>query len=144
MENIVDIYMPDFKFWSPSVSQELAQAVDYPQVAREALKEMHRQVGDLWIDQEGIAQKGLLIRHLVMPNELAGTKEIMEFIAQELSPQSYVNVMDQYRPCGQAPEDQRINRRLHSEEYRQALNWAVEAGLLRLDQRRPRYRARWY
>lgn len=143
LENIVDIYMPDFKFWSPSVSQELAQAVDYPQVAREALKEMHRQVGDLRIDQEGIAQKGLLIRHLVMPNELAGTKEIMEFIAREVSPQSYVNVMDQYRPCGQAPGDQRLNRRLHSEEYRQSLNWAVEAGLLRLDQPKIRSIARW-
>jgi putative pyruvate formate lyase activating enzyme len=144
LENIVDMYMPDIKFGDPSVSQELAQAPDYPLVAKKALKEMHRQVGDLVINQEGIAQKGLLIRHLVMPNELAGTKEIMEFIAQELSPQTYVNIMDQYRPCGQAPGDHRINRKLHSEEYQQALNWAVEAGLLRLDQPRIRRISRWY
>jgi putative pyruvate formate lyase activating enzyme len=144
LENIVDMYMPDIKFWDPSVSQELAQAGDYPQVAKKALQEMHRQVGNLVINPEGIAQKGLLIRHLVMPNELAGTKEIMGFIAQELSPHSYVNIMDQYRPCGQAPRDVRINRKLHSEEYHQALNWAVEAGLLRLDQPRIRRIARWY
>jgi putative pyruvate formate lyase activating enzyme len=136
LENIVDIYMPDFKFWESAVSQELALASDYPQSAQKAIKEMHRQVGDLWMDQNGIAQRGLLIRHLVMPDELAGTKEILAFIARELSPHTYVNVMDQYRPCGQAPVHPRINRRLHFAEYRQALDWADQAGLLRLDQRR--------
>lgn len=143
LENIVDIYMPDFKFWDPSVSRELVQADDYPQVAQKAIREMHRQVGDLLIDQEGIARKGLLLRHLVMPDESAGSKEIMEFIAREISPQTYVNVMDQYRPCGQASAHHRINRRVHSEEYVQALQWAREAGLSRLDQRRTHRIIRW-
>jgi putative pyruvate formate lyase activating enzyme len=143
LENIVDIYMPDFKFWDPSVSQELAEAGNYPQSARKAITEMHRQVGDLWMDQWGIAQKGLLIRHLVMPNGLAGTKEIMDFIAKEVSPLTYVNVMDQYRPCGHAPGHPGIERRLRSEEYRQALDWTVQAGLLRIDQRKIRSTMRW-
>jgi putative pyruvate formate lyase activating enzyme len=143
LENVVDIYMPDFKFWNSSVSQELAKASDYPQIAQKAIKEMHRQVGELSFDQLGVARKGLLIRHLVMPDELAGTKEIMGFIAKDVSPLTYVNVMDQYRPCGQAPGHLRIDRRLHSEEYRQALGWAVEAGLSRLDQRRFHSILRW-
>ena len=143
LEQIVDIYMPDFKFWDPDVSAELSMAPDYPLKAQEAVREMHRQVGDLWIDSGGIAQRGLLIRHLVMPQGLAGTKEIMDFIAQEISPLTYVNVMDQYRPCGQAPGDPRINRRLYPEEYRQAQIWAEEAGLQRLDQPRGRSLLRW-
>lgn len=142
LENIVDIYMPDFKFWDPALSQELAQAVDYPRVAQRAVREMHRQVGDLRMDHRGIAQKGLLIRHLVMPDDLAGTKEIMDFIAREISPRTYVNIMDQYRPCGQAAGHKHLNRRIHSEEYRQALNWAIEAGLHRLDQRHLRIKKR--
>lgn len=138
LENIVDIYMPDFKFWNPSVCQEFVQAGDYPEIAREAVKEMHRQVGDLRIDQRGIAQKGLLLRHLVMPNRLAGTDEIMDFISREISPQTYVNIMDQYRPCGQAPSHPKINRRVYDQEFEQTLQGAAQAGLRRLDQRRIR------
>jgi putative pyruvate formate lyase activating enzyme len=140
LEKVVDIYMPDFKFWNPAVSEELVQAVDYPKIARETVKEMQRQVGDLVIDHRGVAQKGLLIRHLVMPDGLADTKEIMEFISREISPNAYVNIMDQYRPCGQAPGRRGINRRIYPEEYEQALNWADEVGLKRLDQRRMRRR----
>ena len=143
LDHIVDIYMPDFKFWDSAIAAELAVAPDYPSTARRALKEMHRQVGELILNRQGIAERGLLIRHLVMPNEVAGTKEIMEFIAQELSPQTYVNVMNQYRPCGQAPGHPLINRRLYPEEYRQALDWAEQAGLLRLDQRRSPSFLRW-
>ncbi|OGP50469.1 MAG: radical SAM protein [Deltaproteobacteria bacterium RBG_13_43_22] len=140
LENIVDIFMPDFKFWDQQVSQDLTQAPDYPQVARKAVKEMYRQVKDLILDNRGIAQKGLLVRHLVMPNNLAGTEEIMKFLARNISPNTYVNIMDQYRPCGQAMEHQQINRQVLSEEWEQALKWAVEAGLSRLDQRRRRRR----
>jgi putative pyruvate formate lyase activating enzyme len=138
LENVVDIYMPDFKFWDSAVSQELAQAGDYPEIARSAVKEMHRQVGDLVIDQRGIARKGLLVRHLVMPNGLAETKEIMNFISKKISPQTYVNIMDQYHPCGESPRHPGINRRIYAEEYAQARQGAVEAGLCRLDQHRTR------
>jgi putative pyruvate formate lyase activating enzyme len=140
LSGLVDIYMPDFKFWDEETARKLCGASDYPAAARMALKEMHRQVGDLVIDSDGVAGRGLLIRHLVMPGEVAGTQAIMEFIAREISPTSYVNLMDQYRPCGQAPSYPRINRTLTREEYKQARKWAVEAGLTRLDQDRPRPR----
>jgi putative pyruvate formate lyase activating enzyme len=143
LERVVDIYMPDFKFWDPNIAQELAQAPDYPEMARRALKEMHRQGGDLLIDSEGLARKGLLLRHLVMPNHRAGTREIMTFVGGEISPLTYVNIMDQYRPCGQAASLPSINRRIFNEEYMQALNWAVDSGLHRLDQRRNRKTIRW-
>jgi putative pyruvate formate lyase activating enzyme len=96
---------------------------------------MHRQVGDLAMDERGIAYRGLLVRHMVMPNRVAGTEEIMEFLAREISPETYVNVMDQYRPCGSACGDELINRRLHSKEYRDAVNAANKAGIERLDER---------
>ena len=134
LENVVDIFMPDFKFWDQQVGQELAQAPDYPQVARTAIKEMHRQVGDLVWDDQGIAQKGLLVRHLVMPNDTAGTKAIMKFLAREISPRTFVNIMDQYRPYGEAMGHPQINRRVLPGEVAQALEWAVEAGLYRIDQ----------
>jgi len=135
LEGIFDIYMPDFKFWDPKWAERYCHAPDYPEKARTAIKEMHRQVGDLVIDDRGIAQRGLLIRHLVMPNNIAGTKEIMQFIATELSPNTYVNVMDQYRPCGMAYEDEFINRRLTGQEFRSATQAAKKAGLTRLDPR---------
>ena len=102
LDGVVDIYMPDFKFWDPQVAGDLCQAEDYPEIARQAVKEMHRQVGDLVVDEHGVARRGLLVRHLVLPDDLAGTREIMEFLAREISPRTYVNVMGQYRPCGRA------------------------------------------
>ena len=135
LEGIFDIYMPDFKFWDPKWSERYCKAPDYPKKARLAIKEMHRQVGDLVVDEHGIAQRGLLVRHLVMPNGVANTKEIMEFIAKEISTNTYVNVMDQYRPCGKAFDDQFINRRLTGSEFRAAREAAAEAGLTRLDPR---------
>ena len=104
-------------------------------MASAALREMHRQVGDLTVDEWGIAQRGLLVRHLVMPNQVAGTEEIMTFLAREISPNTYVNVMDQYRPCGSAHRDEAINRRLNAKEYRDAVNAAIKAGIQRLDER---------
>jgi putative pyruvate formate lyase activating enzyme len=104
-------------------------------VAIAALREMHRQVGDLVLDDRGIAYRGLLVRHLVMPNQVAGTTAIMDFLAKEISPNTYVNVMDQYRPCGPGGRDEFINRRLRSEEYREAVRAAQKAGIERLDER---------
>lgn len=94
LRGIVDIYMPDFKFWDSGWAERYCNAPDYREKAVSALKEMHKQVGDLEIDENGIAQRGLLARHLVMPREIAGTKEVMEFISREISPNTYVNVMD--------------------------------------------------
>jgi len=135
LNGIVDIYMPDFKFWSSEASRELCDAPDYPERARLALKEMHRQVGDLLLDERGVAQRGLLVRHLVMPNDLAGTSGVVGFIAGEISPRTYVNIMDQYHPCGGAFRNTGINRRTSPEEFRDALDMARRAGLVRLDDR---------
>jgi putative pyruvate formate lyase activating enzyme len=135
LDGVFDIYMPDFKFWDNRWAQRYCEAPDYREVAMAALREMHRQVGDLSVDERGIAYRGLLVRHLVMPNRVSGTEEIMEFLAKEISPNTYVNVMDQYRPCGSAHQDEFINRRLHSKEYRDALDAAKKAGIQRLDER---------
>jgi putative pyruvate formate lyase activating enzyme len=136
LEGVFDIYMPDFKFWDPEIAESACQSRDYPEIARCALQEMHRQVGDLTLDENGIAQKGLLIRHLVLPGGLAGTREIMRFIAQEISAHSYVNIMSQYRPCGRASEVNGLNAFLEPAEFQTALQQAREEGITRLDQRR--------
>lgn len=135
LRGIVDIYMPDFKFWDERWAKRYCNAPDYREIAVSALKEMHAQVGDLVLDNHGIAERGLLVRHLVMPHGVSGTKEVMEFLAKEISPYTYVNVMDQYRPCGTAYQDEYINRRISGKEYSEALTWAHDAGLKRLDQR---------
>ena len=135
LEGIVDIYMPDFKFWSKALGKRYAKAPDYSEVAQEAILEMHRQVGDLVLDDEGLAVKGLLVRHLVMPGCLEETREILRFLAQEISVDTYVNVMDQYRPCGEAKQCPPIDRRLTNDEYQAALKMAKNAGLHRLDER---------
>ena len=133
LDGVIDIYMPDFKFWHPEVAESACQAADYPEMARRALVEMHRQVGDLQVDEQGIAQRGMLIRHLVLPDGLAGTRDIMKFIVQRLSPDSYVNIMSQYRPCGRAAEVKGLNSSLKAEDYRLAVQAAKEAGITRLD-----------
>jgi putative pyruvate formate lyase activating enzyme len=135
LDGIIDIYMPDFKFWDEKVATALCNAPDYPEVGRQALKEMHRQVGDLVLDDHGVAYRGLLVRHLVLPDGLAGTKEIMQFLAQEISPGTYVNVMGQYRPCGQAYQHPSLAKFLSGHEHREAQQLARNAGLTRLDQR---------
>ncbi len=139
LDGVFDIYMPDFKFWDNRWAERYCQAPDYREVAAAAVKEMHRQVGDLIIDEEGIAERGLLVRHLVMPHRIAGTQEIAAFLAKEISPNIYINIMDQYRPCGEGLEDAHIDRRLSSGEYREAVTVARRAGLSRLD---PRERVR--
>ena len=135
LDGVVDIYMPDFKFWDPGVAADLCQAENYPEMARRALKEMHRQVGDLVVADTGLAVRGLLVRHLVLPGGLAGTREIMEFLAREISPGTYVNVMGQYRPCGRAVAHLLLRQPLSAGEYAEAQRLAREAGLTRLDRR---------
>jgi putative pyruvate formate lyase activating enzyme len=138
MDSIVDIYMPDFKYWSSTSSKTYLKAEDYPRAARAAIREMHRQVGPLLLDEQGIARRGLLIRHLVMPGALDETRAILEWIAAELGPDTWVNLMDQYHPAGKVgggrfPE---IDRRPSSDELRDARRIARDAGLTRLDERR--------
>ncbi len=138
LDGVFDIYMPDFKFWDSKWAKKYMNASDYRERAKEAIKEMHRQVGDLVVNEEGIAVRGLIIRHLVMPNGIAGTEHIMKFIAEEISKNTYVNIMDQYRPCGKAVEDPIINRMITVEEYREAIEFAKKAGLKRLDSKEDR------
>lgn len=128
LERIVDIYMPDFKYADEEMAQKYSQVDDYPRIAGEALKEMQRQVGDLVLDQNGVAQKGLLIRHLVMPAGIAGTAGLMEFIAREVSPHARINVMNQYHPAYRAGRYPEINRRITRREYLEALASARESG----------------
>ena len=142
MDGIVDIYMPDFKCWDGEMARKYSRAPDYPEVARRTIKEMHRQVGDLVLDENGLARRGLLIRHLVMPDRIAGTSEVARWIARELSPSTYVNIMPQYYPTGKVSphEFAEINRRITPIEYESALDAAWQAGLKRLDPRRLFYR----
>ncbi len=141
LEDVIDIYMPDFKFWDPQVAKITCDAEDYPEIARVSLAEMHRQVGDLSIDESGIANRGLLIRHLVLPDGHAGTPNVMRYIARHISTNSYVNVMAQYRPCGRASEVKALSRSISDQEYQAAVRCAKEAGIMRLDQ--PRRVFRW-
>jgi putative pyruvate formate lyase activating enzyme len=136
LEGVFDIYMPDFKFWEPEIAQTLCNAKDYPEKARRALIEMHRQVGDLIIDESGIARRGLLVRHLVLPHGLAGTRELMGFIANKISSHTYVNIMPQYRPCGRASEIQELSDYLSQKDYKAALQEAREQGVEGLDSRK--------
>jgi putative pyruvate formate lyase activating enzyme len=143
LDGVFDIYMPDFKFWDSEVAQRLCKAADYPQVAQEALREMHRQVGDLETDNQGIARRGLLVRHLVLPGGVAGTRSIMRFLNNEISPHTYVNIMAQYRPCGEAHRDPDVSRSIRTEEYEEALDMARQEGISRLDERRRAFVLGW-
>jgi putative pyruvate formate lyase activating enzyme len=131
LDGVFDIYMPDVKFFSAEVAERFCNAPDYPEVVKSVLREMHRQVGDLQMDSCGIAQRGLLIRHLVMPHGLAGTEGIIGFIAQELSPHSYVNIMAQYRPMYRASEFPEISRAVTIGEFQEALEIARKSGIHR-------------
>lgn len=137
MAGVVDIYMPDFKFWDPEMARRYIRAPNYPEAARRTIKEMHRQVGPLLLDEHGLALRGLIVRHLVMPGEIAGTPEILRWVAKELGPDTYVNVMPQYYPAGKVSvsEHAEINRSITLREFRQALDLANDAGLSHLDQR---------
>jgi len=130
LDGIVDIYMPDIKYSASEPARKYSNSPDYFERCQEAVKEMHRQVGDLRVDERGIAYRGLLVRHLVLPDNLAGSEEVLKFVAS-LSRGSYVNIMDQYRPCGEAYKYKELNRRPTSIEYFKAVDMARKLGLHR-------------
>ena len=135
LDGVVDIYMPDMKYADRLTARTLSRIGNYPEVNRAAVREMHRQVGDLRRDEDGLARRGLLIRHLVLPGGLAGTGEVVRFIAEEISPDTYVNLMAQYRPAYRAREHPPLDRALTAAEYAAAVGLAQCAGLRRLDGR---------
>jgi putative pyruvate formate lyase activating enzyme len=135
LDGVFDIYMPDAKYGSDDIALALSDAPEYTRYNHESMKEMHRQVGDLVVEN-GIAKRGMLIRHLVLPEDLAGTEKVMEFIAREISPDSYVNIMDQYHPCWHVLEDghplyRKLKRRITGKEYSHAVDVAHRAGIHR-------------
>jgi putative pyruvate formate lyase activating enzyme len=134
LDGVVDIYMPDAKFWDGEIALRLCDAADYPERARQALREMHRQVGDLEMNAGGVALRGLLVRHLLMPEGLAGTTEWVRFLKNEISPHTYLNIMNQYRPCGEAGRHPELRGQVGFDEYIEALQAAQDIGMTRLDQ----------
>lgn len=133
LEGIVDIYLPDFKYMDEAIAGKYsAGASDYPDIAAAAIQEMHRQVGDLITDDNGIAVRGVMIRHLVLPHNLAGTDRFVRFVATALGPSTYVNIMAQYHPAHRADYFPELSRRISGEEFRQAVHWGRQAGLRRL------------
>jgi len=134
LNGVIDIYMPDFKFWNPKTAARYAAAEDYPRQARAALLAMHSQVGDLQIDNSGLAVSGLLVRHLLMPCLIEETEQILTFIANSLSRNTYINIMDQYHPCGNAHHIPELAGSISHAEFQKALIIASQAGLTRIDQ----------
>ncbi len=135
LDGLIDIYMPDLKYQDPDVAEKLSGARQYPRINRAAILEMHRQVGDLVLDDRGLAVSGLLVRHLVLPGDLAGTREAFAFLAEEVSADTFVNVMAQYYPAYRAREHPLLGRRLAASEFAEALDAAEEAGLTRAHRR---------
>jgi putative pyruvate formate lyase activating enzyme len=138
LDGVVDIYMPDMKYGDAEVARRISHVPDYPAVNQAAVREMHRQVGDLVLDEDGIARRGLLVRHLVLPGGLAGTEKVLAFLAREVSTNTYLNLMDQYHPSYRARENPPLDRPITAEEYAEALALAERYGLRRLDRRRSR------
>ncbi|RKO66019.1 radical SAM protein [Desulfofundulus salinus] len=132
LDGVVDIYMPDIKFGDDGIGERYTRAANYFTVAKQAVKEMHRQVGDLVVDERGMAVRGLLVRHLVMPGDLARTGAVMKFLAGEISPNTFVNIMDQYYPAHEARRYPELSRRITREEFRRAVEIARECGLQRI------------
>jgi putative pyruvate formate lyase activating enzyme len=133
LDGVIDIYMPDTKYGDTEIARTHSKVRNYVEVNQTAVKEMHRQVGDLALDEKGLAQRGLLIRHLVLPGNLAGSEKVLAFIANEISRNTYLNLMDQYRPCYRADEYPPLDRAITAEEFRAALALAEKYGLRRLD-----------
>jgi putative pyruvate formate lyase activating enzyme len=132
LEGVVDIYMPDMKYASAQIARSYSKARDYPRHNQAAVLEMHRQVGDLQTGRDGLAQRGLIIRHLVLPNNLAGSSEVLRFIAEHVSPNTYLNLMDQYRPMYNAQNFPKLKRSLRPQEFQQVMDEAHSLGLHRL------------
>jgi len=131
LENIVDIYMPDIKYSIDENALKYSGVQNYWETVKQAAKEMYRQVGNLKINKRGIAQRGLLIRHLVLPNDIAGSKAVIDFVAKEISANTYINIMDQYRPAYKASEHKELNRRITPSEYKEVVDYAFSRGLRR-------------
>jgi putative pyruvate formate lyase activating enzyme len=136
LDGVIDIYMPDVKYGSSERGLRYSRVQDYVKINRAAIKEMHRQVGDLRLSSEGLARRGLLVRHLVLPGDLSNTESVLRFLATEISAETYLNLMDQYHPSHHAQDHPPLDRLLTPEEYDQALEIAEKVGLRRLDQRR--------
>jgi len=136
LDGIVDIYMPDMKYGDDDTARRYSKVPRYVEVNQAAVREMQRQVGDLQLDEQGIARRGLLVRHLVLPNQLAGTEKVLQFLAEEISKSVYLNLMDQYHPAYQAGNYEELNRPITTQEYQQAVAAARRWGLVRLDQPR--------
>jgi putative pyruvate formate lyase activating enzyme len=132
LEGIVDIYMPDAKYSDDEIALKYSNASNYFEIMKTAIKEMHRQVGDLVIDEEGIAVRGLLVRHLVLPNNLAGSEKIFEFLSKEISKNTFLNIMDQYYPCYKAFQYQELGRRITKNEFEETVSLAKKFGLKRI------------
>jgi len=137
LDGVIDIYMPDMKYGDSDIARKYSRARNYTEVNQTAVKEMYRQVGDLVLDEKGLARRGLLIRHLVLPGNLAGSEKVLAFIANEISHSTYLNLMDQYRPCYRADEYPPLDRVITSEEFAAVLELANRYGLRRLDQPLP-------
>ncbi|MDJ0895418.1 MAG: radical SAM protein [Alphaproteobacteria bacterium] len=137
LDGVIDIYMPDMKYSEADPARQFSKVRKYPEVNQAAVREMHRQVGDLVIDADGLARRGLLVRHLVLPNDMAGSEAIFRFLAEEISPDTYINVMDQYRPCYRADGVAELNRPTTRDEFKAAVRLAAKHGLHRLDRRMP-------
>lgn len=136
LDGVIDIYMPDMKYADAAIARRYSKIPNYPQINQTAVKEMHRQVGDLQLDADGLAVRGLLVRHLVLPNGLSGTGEIMRFLAEDISKDTYINIMDQYRPAYRANRYPELNRPIRRREYEEAVASARAVGLHRFDRRR--------
>ncbi len=132
LDGIIDVYLPDCKYSDNDIAKKYSQALDYFKIAKKAIKEMYRQVGDLELNSDGLAKKGLLVRHLILPNNLAGSKKVLEFLAGEISPNTHVNIMNQYSPCWRAKDFPELNRPITAEEYERIIDLAKE------------YRLKWF
>jgi putative pyruvate formate lyase activating enzyme len=139
LDSVVDIYMPDMKYADDDVARAYSGVDGYPEVNQAAVAEMHRQVGDLRVNENGVATRGLLVRHLVLPGGLAGTRAVARFLARRISENTYVNVMDQYRPCYEADRHPTLARRITPDEWRAAVVEVRGAGLQRLAGRAQRW-----
>ncbi len=133
LDGIVDIYMPDVKYSDKKTAEQLSGIEDYPSINKAAVREMHRQVGDLQLDEQGLTQRGLLVRHLVLPDRLAGTQEVVSFLAQEVSTDTYLNIMAQYHTCYKAFDIPQLARPVNKQEFYEAVDLARQQGLYRLD-----------
>jgi len=131
IDGIIDIYMPDIKYFNDDYAKKFSKAKNYTKIVKAAVKEMHRQVGDLIIDSRGVARRGLLIRHLVLPNNICESKKILDFIAKEISRNTYVNIMDQYRPAYQASQFEELKYPVYLPDYWEIIDYAKNLGLTR-------------